>query len=92
MNTVEDRLRRLCARPPAKSPRSPCRRWACTARAAGAWPAPRPVGAGWAWLAPLAAAASVTAVVAASLAISTAFHGGHRAVSGPTGPFAGVAV
>src|SRR5207247_7601740 len=43
-----------------------------------------------AWLAPLAAAASVTAVIAASLAISTAFHGGHRAARGPAGPFAGV--
>jgi hypothetical protein len=29
-------------------------------------------------------------VVAASLAISTAFHGGHRAASGPAGPFAGL--
>jgi hypothetical protein len=41
-----------------------------------------------AWLAPLAAAASVTAVVAASLAISTAFHSGHRPASRPAGPFA----
>jgi hypothetical protein len=44
----------------------------------------------WAvWLAPLAAAASVVAVVAASLAISSALRTGHRA-SGPAGPFAGV--
>jgi hypothetical protein len=48
-------------------------------------------GRRWAaWLTPLAAAASVTAVVAASLAIPAAFDGGHRAVSGPAGPFAGV--
>jgi hypothetical protein len=54
-------------------------------------PAGRATRRRWAaWLAPLAAAASVTAVVAASLAISTAFHGGHRAASRPAGPFAGV--
>jgi len=43
-----------------------------------------------AWLTPLAAAASVTAVIAASLAIPTVFHGGHQAASRPAGPFAGV--
>jgi len=44
-----------------------------------------------AWLTPLAAAASVVAVVAASLAISTAFQGRQRpAAHGPAGPFAGV--
>jgi hypothetical protein len=32
----------------------------------------------------------VIAVVAASLAISTVFHGGHRTARGPAGPFAGV--
>jgi WD40-like Beta Propeller Repeat len=55
----------------------------------------RPAGAGrrrWpAWLTPLAAAASVVAVVAASLVIATAFHGRQRpATHGPAGPFAGV--
>ena len=53
-------------------------------------PVPRRHRAGWHRLAPLAAAAAVTAVVAASLAISTAFHGGHRAARGPASPFAGV--
>jgi hypothetical protein len=92
MNTVEDRLRAALrgtagevtpqSVPPLRLHRPPGRRRGM------AGPAARRRWA--AWLAPLAAAASVTAVVAASLAISTAFHGGHRAARGPAGPFAGV--
>jgi len=92
MNTVEDRLRAALREtagevtpqsvPPLHLHRPPGRRRGM------AGPAARRRWA--AWLAPLAAAASVTAVVAASLAISTAFHGGHRAARGPAGPFAGV--
>jgi hypothetical protein len=44
-----------------------------------------------AWLVPLAAAASVAAVVAASLAVGGLVHSRqHRAASGPASPFAGV--
>jgi hypothetical protein len=92
MNTVEDRLRAALrgtagevtpqSVPPLRLHRPPGRRRGV------AGPAARRRWA--AWLAPLAAAASVTAVVAASLAISTAFHGGHQAARGPAGPFAGV--
>jgi hypothetical protein len=92
MNTVEDRLRAALREtagevtpqsvPPPRLHRPPGRRGSMAGTAARRrWAA---------WLAPLAAAASVTAVVAASLAISTAFHGGHRAARGPAGPFAGV--
>jgi hypothetical protein len=92
MNTVEDRLRAALREtagevtpqsvPPLRMHRAPGRRRGM------AGPAARRRWA--AWLAPLAAAASVTAVVAASLAISATFHGGHRAASKPAGPFAGV--
>jgi hypothetical protein len=90
MNTVEDRLRTALRETAGEvTPQSvPPLRLHGTRRRGMAGPAAR---RRWvAWLAPLAAAASVTAVVAASLALSTAFHGGHRAVSGPAGPFAGV--
>ena len=91
MNTVEDRLRAALRETAGEVTRSPCRRCACTARAPARGMAGPAARRRWAaWLAPLAAAASVTAVVAASLAISTAFHGGHRAARGPAGPFAGV--
>jgi hypothetical protein len=92
MNTVEDRLRAAMREtagevtpqsvPPLHLDRPRGRRRGL------AGPAARRRWA--AWLTPLAAAASVTAVVAASLAISTTFHGGHRAARGPAGPFAGV--
>ena len=90
MNTVEDRLRTALRETAGEvTPQSvPPLRLHGTRRRGMAGPAAR---RRWvAWLAPLAAAASVTAVVAASLAISTAFHGGHRAARGPAGPFAGV--
>jgi hypothetical protein len=90
MNTVEDRLRTALRETAGEvTPQSvPPLRLHGGRRRGMAGPAAR---RRWvAWLAPLAAAASVTAVVAASLALSTAFHGGHRAVSGPAGPFAGV--
>ena len=90
MNTVEDRLRAALRETAGEvTPRSvPPLRLHGARRRGRAGPAAR---RRWvAWLAPLAAAASVTAVVAASLAISTAFHGGHRAARGPAGPFAGV--
>jgi hypothetical protein len=88
MNTLEDRLRtalrqtgaEITARsvPPLRLHRA--RRWALP-------------GAGnrhrWAaWLTPLAAAVSVAAVIVATLVVSAAFQGRHRA--GPAGPFAGV--
>ena len=80
MNTVEDRLRAALRETAGEvTPQSvpPLRLHGARRR--------------WAsWMTPLAAAASVTAVVAASLAISTAFHGGHQAARGPAGPFAGV--
>jgi hypothetical protein len=92
MNTVEDRLRAALRETAGEvTPQSvpPLRLHGPPGRWRGmAGPAARRRWA--AWLAPLAAAASVTAVVAASLAISTAFHGGHRAARGPAGPFAGV--
>ncbi|HEY7360467.1 MAG TPA: hypothetical protein VH642_06620, partial [Streptosporangiaceae bacterium] len=91
MNTVEDRLRAALRETAGEvTPQSvpPLRLHAARRRRGMAGPAARRRWA--AWLAPLAAAASVTAVVAASLAISTAFHGGHRAASGPAGPFAGL--
>ncbi len=90
MNTVEDRLRTALRETAGEvTPQSvPPLRLHGARRRGVASPAAR---RRWvAWLAPLAAAASVTAVVAASLAISTAFHGGHRAARGPAGPFAGV--
>ena len=90
MNTVEDRLRTALRETAGEvTPRSvPPLRLHGARRREVAGPAAR---RRWvAWLAPLAAAASVTAVIAASLAISTAFHGGHRAARGPAGPFAGV--
>jgi hypothetical protein len=90
MNTVEDRLRAALRETAGEiTPRSvPPLRLPGARRRGMAGPAAR---RRWsAWLAPLAAAASVTAVVAASLAISTAFQGGHRAASRPAGPFAGV--
>jgi hypothetical protein len=90
MNTVEDRLRAALRESAGEiTPQSvPPLRLPGARRRSVAGPAAR---RRWvAWLAPLAAAASVTAVVAASLAISTAFHGGHRAARGPGGPFAGV--
>jgi hypothetical protein len=92
MNTVEDRLRAAMRETAGEvTPRSvpPLHLDRPRGRGRGlAGPAARRRWA--AWLTPLAAAASVTAVVAASLAISTAFHGGHRAARGPSGPFAGV--
>ena len=90
MNTVEDRLRAALRETAGEvTPQSvPPLRLHGVRRRGVAGPAARRRWA--AWLAPLAAAASVTAVVAASLAISTAFHGGHRAARGPAGPFAGV--
>jgi hypothetical protein len=90
MNTVEDRLRAALRETAGEvTPQSvPPLRLPGARRRGMAGPAARRRWA--AWLAPLAAAASVTAVVAASLAISTAFHGGHRAARGPAGPFAGV--
>jgi len=90
MNTVEDRLRAALRETAGEvTPQSvPPLRLHGARRRGVAGPAARRRWA--AWLAPLAAAASVTAVVAASLAISTAFHGGHRAARGPSGPFAGV--
>jgi hypothetical protein len=90
MNTVEDRLRAALRETAGEvTPQSvPPLRLHGARRRAVAGPAARRRWA--AWLAPLAAAASVTAVVAVSLAISTAFHGGHRAARGPSGPFAGV--
>jgi hypothetical protein len=90
MNTVEDRLRAALRETAGEvTPQSvPPLRLHGARRRGMAGPAAR---RRWsAWLAPLAAAASVTAVVAASLAISTAFHGGHRAASRPAGPFAGL--
>ena len=90
MNTVEDRLRAALRETAGEiTPRSvPPLRLPGARRRGMAGPAAR---RRWsAWLAPLAAAASVTAVVAASLAISTAFQGGHRAAGRPAGPFAGV--
>ena len=91
MNTVEDRLRAALRETAGEvTPQSvpPLRLHGARRRRGMAGTAARRRWA--AWLAPLAAAASVTAVVAASLAISTAFHGGHRAARGPAGPFAGV--
>jgi hypothetical protein len=90
MNTVEDRLRAALRETAGEiTPQSvPPLRLPGARRRGTAGPAAR---RRWsAWLAPLAAAASVTAVVAASLAISTAFQGGHRAASRPAGPFAGL--
>jgi hypothetical protein len=92
MRTLEDRLR-VALRETAGdiTPQSvpPLRRHE------GRRPPGRPGTGGrrrWpAWLTPLAAAASVVAVVAASLAVATAFHGGQRrAAHGPAGPFAGL--
>jgi hypothetical protein len=90
MNTVEDRLRTALRETAGEvTPQSvPPLRLHGARRRGRAHPAARRRWA--AWLAPLAAAASVTAAVAASLAISTAFHGGHRAASRPAGPFAGL--
>jgi hypothetical protein len=92
MNTVEDRLRAALREtagevtpqsvPPLRLHLPPGRRRDM------AGPAARRRWA--AWLVPLAAAASVTAVVAASLAIPTALHSGRQAASRPAGPFAGV--
>lgn len=90
MNTVEDRLRAALRETAGEvTPQSvpPLRLLGARGRGV-AGPAARRRWA--AWLTPLAAAASVTAVVAASLAISTTLHGGHRAASRPAGPFAGV--
>ena len=90
MNTVEDRLRAALRETAGEvTPQSvpPLRLHGARHRSVAGSAARRRWAA---WLAPLAAAASVTAVVAASLAISTAFHGGHRAARGPSGPFAGV--
>jgi hypothetical protein len=92
MNTVEDRLRAALRETAGEvTPQSvpPLRLHRAQSRRGGmAGPAGRRRWA--AWLTPLAAAASVIAVVAASLAISTVFHGGHRTARGPAGPFAGV--
>jgi hypothetical protein len=90
MNTVEDRLRAALRETAGEvTPQSvPPLRLHGPRRRGVAGPAARRRWA--AWLTPLAAAASVTAVVAASLAISTTLHGGHRAASRPAGPFAGV--
>jgi hypothetical protein len=92
MNTVEDRLRAALRETAGEvTPQSvpPLRLHRPRGRRQGvAGPAGRHRWA--AWLVPLAAAASVIAVVAASLAISATFHGRHRAASGPSGPFAGV--
>jgi len=90
MNTVEDRLRAALRETASEvTPQSvPPLRLHGARRRGMAGPAARRRWAGW--LTPLAAAASVTAVVAASLAIPTALRGGHQAVSRPAGPFAGV--
>jgi hypothetical protein len=90
MNTVEDRLQAALRETAGEvTPQSvPPLRLHGARRRGMAGPVARRRWA--AWLTPLAAAASVTAVVAASLAISSALHGGHRAASRPAGPFAGV--
>jgi hypothetical protein len=90
MNTVEDRLRAALRDTAGEvTPQSvPPLRLHGARRRGVAGPAARRRWA--AWLTPLAAAASVTAVVAASLAIPTALHGGHQAASRPAGPFAGL--
>ena len=91
MNTVEDRLRAALRETAGEvTPRSvpPLHLDRPRGRRGLAGPAAR---RRWvAWLTPLAAAASVTAVVAASLAISTALHGGHQEASRPSGPFTDV--
>jgi hypothetical protein len=90
MNTVEDRLRAALRETAGEvtPPSVPPLRLHGARRRDVAGPAAR---RRWvAWLAPLAAAASVTAVVAASLAISAALHSGHRPASRPAGPFAGL--
>jgi hypothetical protein len=80
MNTVEDRLRAALRETAGEvTPQSvpPLRLHGARRR--------------WAsWMTPLAAAASVTVVVAASLAIPTALHSGHQSASRPAGPFAGL--
>jgi hypothetical protein len=90
MNTVEDRLRAaLCETAGEVTPQSvPPLRLHGARRRGVTGPAARRRWAGW--LTPLAAAASVTAVVAASLVIPTALHGGRQTASAPAGPFAGV--
>jgi hypothetical protein len=90
MNTVEDRLRAALRETAGEvTPQSvPPLRLHGARRRGVAGPVARRRWA--AWLTPLAAAASVTAVVATSLAISATFHGGHRPASGPAGPFAGL--
>ena len=90
MNTVEDTLRAALRETAGEvTPQSvPPLRLPGARRRGMAGPAARRRWAGW--LTPLAAAASVTAVVAASLAIPTALHDRHQAASHPAGPFAGV--
>jgi hypothetical protein len=91
MNTLEDKLRTALRETGAEiTPHS-----VPPLRLRGTPPRLRPLGlAGrqrWAaWLTPLAAAACVVVVVTASLAISIAAHGRHRAARGPVGQFAGV--
>src|SRR5215469_12218300 len=90
MTTIEDRLRaatRAAADTVAPGSAPPLRLPGARRGAGRAGPAGRRWGG---WLVPLAAAASVVAVVAASLAISAVLAGRHRAASGPSGPFAGV--
>jgi hypothetical protein len=90
MTTTEDRLRaaaRAAADTVAPGSAPPLRLPSARRRGRPG----RAVRRRWAaWLVPLAAAASVAAVVAASLAISGVFLGRHRAASGPSGPFAGI--
>jgi hypothetical protein len=90
MNTVEDRLRTALRGTAGEiTPQSvPPLRLHGARRRGVAGPMARRRWA--AWLTPLAAAAAVIAVVAASLAISATFHGGHRAARRPAGPFAGL--
>lgn len=92
MNTVEDRLRAALRETAGEvTPQSVPPLHLDRVRGRGRGPAGPVARRRWAaWLTPLAAAASVTAVVAASLAIPTVLHGGHRAASRPAGPFAGV--
>ena len=90
MTTIEDRLRaatRAAADTVAPGSAPPLRLPGARRGAGRAGPAGRRWGG---WLVPLAAAASVVAVVAASLAIPAVLAGRHRAASGPSGPFAGV--
>jgi hypothetical protein len=90
MNTVEDRLRTALRETAGEvTPQSvpPLRLHGARGRGV-AGPGARRRWA--AWVTPLSAAASVTVVVVASLAIPTALHSGHRAASRPAGPFAGV--